>query len=70
MAITWNISLEAIVRDTKINNEPPIAIELLAVCGYLAPDKISRKLLLTWLQTAYPHLLSPQLTLNKHIALL
>ncbi|WP_342271898.1 NB-ARC domain-containing protein [Candidatus Tisiphia endosymbiont of Parasteatoda lunata] len=70
VAITWNISLEAIVRDTKINNEPPIAIELLAVCAYLAPDKISRKLLLTWLQTAYPHLLSPQLTLNKHIALL
>ncbi|WP_375318663.1 NB-ARC domain-containing protein [Candidatus Tisiphia endosymbiont of Oplodontha viridula] len=70
VAITWNISLEAIVRDTKINNEPPIAIELLTVAAYLAPDKISRKLLLTWLQTAYPHLSSPLLTLNKHIALL
>ncbi|MDN3030066.1 MAG: LuxR C-terminal-related transcriptional regulator [Candidatus Tisiphia sp.] len=70
VAITWNISLEAIVRDTKINNRPPIAIELLTVCAYLAPNKISRKLLLKWLQTAYPHLPSPQLTLNKHIALL
>ncbi|MDR0329624.1 MAG: LuxR C-terminal-related transcriptional regulator [Rickettsia sp.] len=70
VAITWNITLETIVRDTKINNEPPIAIELLTVCAYLAPDKISRKLLLTWLQTAYPHLSSPKLTLNKHIALL
>ncbi|WP_425361106.1 LuxR C-terminal-related transcriptional regulator [Candidatus Tisiphia endosymbiont of Stenodema calcarata] len=70
VAITWNISLEAIVRETKINNEPPIAIELLTVCAYLAPDKISRKLLLAWLQSAYPNLSSPQLTLNKHIALL
>ncbi|WP_341758604.1 NB-ARC domain-containing protein [Candidatus Tisiphia endosymbiont of Ditula angustiorana] len=70
VAITWNITLEAIVRDTKINNEPPIAIELLTVCAYLAPDRISRKLLLTWLQTAHPHLSSPELTLNKHIALL
>ncbi len=70
VAITWNYSLEAIVRDTKINNRPPIAIELLTVCAYLAPNKISRKLLLKWLQTAYPHLPSPQLTLNKHIALL
>ncbi|WP_375332151.1 NB-ARC domain-containing protein [Candidatus Tisiphia endosymbiont of Temnostethus pusillus] len=70
VAITWNISLEAIIRDTKINNEPPIAIELLTVCAYLAPDKISRKLLLAWLQAAYPLLSSPQLTLNKHIALL
>ncbi len=70
MAITWNISLEAIVKDTEINNEPPIAIELLTVYAYLAPNKISRKLLLKWLQIAYPHLLSPKLTLNKHIALL
>ncbi|MCC8399738.1 MAG: hypothetical protein LN563_04120 [Rickettsia endosymbiont of Platyusa sonomae] len=70
VAITWNISLEAIVRDTKVNNEPPIAIELLTVAAYLAPDKISRKLLLTWLQIAYPHLSSPRLTLNKHIDLL
>lgn len=70
VAITWNISLEAIARDAKINNEPPIAIELLTVSAYLAPDKISRKLLLKWLQTAYPHLPSPELTLNRHIALL
>ncbi|WP_417905386.1 NB-ARC domain-containing protein [Candidatus Tisiphia endosymbiont of Micropterix aruncella] len=70
VAITWNISLEAIIRDTKVNNEPPIAIELLTVAAYLAPDKISREILLTWLQTAYPHLSSPRLTLNKHIALL
>ncbi|MCC8483402.1 MAG: hypothetical protein LN561_02410, partial [Rickettsia endosymbiont of Labidopullus appendiculatus] len=70
VAITWNISLEAIVKDTEINNEPPIAIELLTVCAYLAPNKISRKLLLKWLQIAYPHLLFPKLTLNKHIALL
>lgn len=70
VAITWNISLEAIARDVKINNEVPIAIELLTVSAYLAPDKISRKLLLKWLQTAYPHLPSPELTLNRHIALL
>ncbi|MFQ3887118.1 MAG: NB-ARC domain-containing protein [Rickettsia conorii subsp. raoultii] len=70
VAVTWNITLDGIVRDTSINNETPIAIELLIVCAYLAPDKISRKLLLTWLQTAHPDLSSPELTLNKHIALL
>ncbi|WP_341794866.1 NB-ARC domain-containing protein [Rickettsia endosymbiont of Rhinocyllus conicus] len=70
VAVIWNITLDEIVRDTRINNEPPIAIELLIVCAYLAPDKISRKLLLTWLQTAHPDLSSPELTLNKHIALL
>jgi len=70
VAITWNISLEAIARDAKINNEPPIAIELLALSAYLAPDKISRTLLLKWLHTVHPNLSSPELTLNKHIALL
>lgn len=70
VAVTWNISLEAIVRETKANNESPIAIELLTVCAYLAPEKISHKILFTWLQETHPDLSSPKLVLNRHIGLL
>lgn len=70
VAITWNISLKAILKEAKNNHEPPIAMELLMVCAHLAPDKISRDLLLAWLQFAHPNLTTPKLILNKHVALL
>lgn len=70
VAITWNISLEAIVKETQGESEDPIAIELLTVCSYLAPDKIARQLLFNWLKETHPQLSAPTLTLNKHIALL
>ena len=68
IAVTWNISLEAIVKEAKEKHEPLLALELLNVCAYLAPEKISHHLLLTWLQEAYPTLSSPELVLQKLIA--
>lgn len=70
VAITWNISLKAIIKETKNIQEGPIAIELLTVCSYLAPEKISRKILLHWLQEVHPELKPAELILNKHIGLL
>lgn len=70
VAITWDISLQAIIQETKNDYEGPLAIELLTVCAYLSPDKISHDLLLAWLQKRHPTLSSPALALNKHIGLL
>lgn len=70
LVITWDISLQAILKETQDLKEPPIAIELITVCSYVAPDNISRAHLLSWLKDTYPHLPNPQLTLNKHIELL
>lgn len=70
VAITWDISLQSILQETAAQHEPPIAIELITVCSYLAPDKISMNLLLSWLKYRYPDLPDPELTLNKHIGLL
>lgn len=70
VAITWNISLQAIVKETVIHNDQPIAIELLTVCSFLSPDKISRKTLLAWLQETHSELENPILILNKHLKLL
>ncbi len=68
VAVTWNISLEAIAKEAKKKHEPLLALELLNVCAYLAPEKISRHLLLTWFKEAYPKLSSPELVLPKLIA--
>ena len=70
VAVTWNISLKAILKEASEQNEPPIAIELITVCSYLAPDRISRDLLLSWLKDTHPNLSNPELILNKHIELL
>ena len=70
VAITWNISLKAILKETLEHNEPPIAIELITVCSYLPPDNIPKALLLSWLKRAHPELSNPELILNKHIELL
>lgn len=56
--------------DIKINYEKLIIIELLIIFSYLQTNKVSYKLLLRWLQTFYPHILSPELTLNKCLGLL
>lgn len=70
VAITWNISLDAIVKESIVKNNFPIAIELLTVCAYLSPDKISRKVLLAWLKSSYPNLALPELVLNHDLGLL
>ena len=71
VSVTWNISLKAILKEAAAeHNNLPIAIELITVCSYLAPDKISRNLLLSWLKDTHPNLSNPELILNKHIELL
>ncbi|MBP9729687.1 MAG: tetratricopeptide repeat protein [Gammaproteobacteria bacterium] len=68
IAATWNISLEAMAKEAKEKHEPLLALALLNVCAYLAPEKISRHLLLTWFKESYPKLTSPELVLPKLIA--
>jgi len=65
--IIWNISLTKIAEDSKSSQEKSIANELLTVCAYLAPEKISRHILLTWLEKAYPNLDSPKIVLNDQL---
>jgi tetratricopeptide (TPR) repeat protein/DNA-binding CsgD family transcriptional regulator len=67
VAINWDISLEAIIKEAKTINQPPLAIDLLSACAYLAPEKIPRNLLLTWLKESHPNLASPELVLTKLI---
>ncbi len=47
--------------------EPFIALDLLMVCAYLAPEKIPKELLLAWLKEAYPNLSAPELILSNII---
>lgn len=64
---TWNITLKQLTKETIEQKESLIALDLLMVCSYLAPEKISRDLLLLWLKNAYPNLSSHELTLSKII---
>lgn len=68
VAITWNIILDNLVKEAKAKNELPLALHLLCACSYLAPEKIPRNLLLTWLKESYPDLRSPELVLPKLIS--
>lgn len=70
ITVTWNITLDAITREAVINNQSPIAIELLTVCAYLSPDKISRQLMLAWLKKTHPNIVDPELVLNNSLGLL
>lgn len=71
VAVTWNISLDAITKEAILIGPSPFAVEFLVVCSYLSPDKISRKILLSWLKGAYSQQISnSELILNKHIELL
>ena len=70
VAIAWDISLSSVLKELSEDNTQPIAIELLSLCSYLAPEKISRDFLLSWLKYAHPTLLNPELMLNRHIGLL
>jgi tetratricopeptide (TPR) repeat protein len=67
VAVNWNISLDAIVREAKAINQLPLALDLLSACAYLAPERIPHNLLLTWLKESYPNLTSPELVLPKLI---
>lgn len=67
VAITWNITLDAMLETANKVSKSPIELELLCICAYLEPNKIPESLLLTWLELAHPTLTSPELELNKHI---
>jgi len=68
VAVTWDISLQAINQESSIIDNVSLPIELLMVCAYLAPEKISRSLLLNWLEIAHPKIKSPLLKLNASLA--
>lgn len=65
VAITWNMTLKALAKEAQDQNEPPYALNLLKACAYLAPEKISRELLLTWFKEAYPNMSTPELALTQ-----
>jgi len=67
VAVNWNISLDAIVKEAKATNQLPLALDLLSACAYLAPERIPQNLLLTWFRESYPNLTSPELVLPKLI---
>lgn len=66
VATTWNISLEAIKKETK--EQAPLALGLLTVCGYLSPDTIPENLLITWIKVNYPNIQNPEWVLPKLIS--
>ncbi len=68
VSVTWNISLEAIIKESQAINQPPLALHLLSVCAYLAPERIPQDLLLGWLKKNYSNLSSPELLLQKLIS--
>lgn len=67
VASTWNISLKQLTKDSIEKQEPGISLDLLMMSAYLAPEKISKDLLLIWLKETYPNLPNHELTLSKII---
>lgn len=67
VAVTWEISLKELAKKARIKNEPFIAHFVLTASAYLAPETISKDLLLAFLKEAYPNLISPELVLSKAI---
>lgn len=66
VATTWDISLEAVKKETK--EQAPLVLSLLTVCAYLSPDVISESLLLTWIKINHPNVQNPELVLPKLIS--
>lgn len=67
VAKTWNISLGRIAEEARDQNETSYSLDLLMVCSYLAPDKIPRDLLLTWMKEAYPKIHNHEYVFAKAI---
>lgn len=62
------MTLNTLAKEAEARHEPAYALQLLNTCAYLAPEKISRKLLLTWIKEAYPKLDSAELVLTQALA--
>ena len=67
IAATWNVSLDAIVREARANHQPPWALHLLNACAYLASEKISEQLLLAWFKAMHPETPKVELLFAKLI---
>ncbi len=67
VAITWNVSLNAIANQTRKFKEAIVSLNVLMVCAYLAPDKISFDTLLAWIKKTYPKQSNPDLILHNVI---
>lgn|GEM_PF-1826075 len=65
VATTWNISLNAIIKESRSNLEKALTKNLLIAFAYLAPEKISREMLVLFLKTIETSLPSPEITLNR-----
>jgi len=68
VATTWNISLASILKESKSHKNPLLSLDLLTACSYMAPETITRQMLVEWLKRVYPDLHSPELVLNKIIS--
>ena len=66
VATTWNISLEAIKKETK--EQSSLALGLLTVCAYLSSETIPENLLITWIKVNYLNIQNPELVLPKLIS--
>lgn len=57
VAVTWQISIEAIQKEAVKENIPELApIVLLLACAYLAPNNIPRNILSSWFKLFYKDL--------------
>lgn len=65
VAITWDVTFTTILEKTQKLNKPSMELELLNAIAFLGSDNISESLLLTWLKTAHPDILEPDLILHK-----
>lgn len=54
VAATWNISLRAIANEAKNFQSSSNPLNLLMLCAYLAPERIPKQMLLTWISEKYP----------------
>lgn len=67
VAVTWNIILKSMLKETNLKNQPISPVDILTACSYMAPEKIPYNLLLSWIKENNPHLTSPEIILSKFI---
>lgn len=65
VATTWNISFDAIIGESESKLETSLTQDILLAFAYLAPEKITREMLVFLLKTKQLSLSSPEIVLNK-----
>ncbi len=66
--VTWKVNFDAILKESKTDNQPPLALNILMACAYMSPEKIPRNFLLTWFKETYPNWSSDELLFPKLIS--